>query len=134
MKGKQTMKKSLLLALLTLFMLSTTFHSYATVGTTNEEAQIIVDNANAKINSIIDKSQMKAAKVISQFEVGKLSLEEKDSKIDTIINQMVSKTNNISKSAIIKAAKLDITIQCSYIEVIIDSRAIMVDPLFIIGS
>jgi len=98
------------------------------------QAQAIVDKANKEIQDVIDTTCLKAEGVLAKYNAGKFTLEEKDAKINGLIDKMIDKTNKISLKAQKQAAKLGIKVECSLIEVIIDDRSIMVDPIFIVGT
>jgi len=98
------------------------------------QVQAIVDNANLQIQDVIDTTCLKAEGVLAKYNAGKFTLEEKDAKINNLIDKMMDKTNKISLKAQKKAAKLGINVGCSLVEVIIDDRSIMVDPIFIVGT
>jgi len=128
------MKKSLIIVLVALFMFSTSIIASAKVGSPDESASEVVNHANEKIQTIIETTQAKSANILMKYETGSITLAQKELETTTLIEKMLTKTNSISSKAIKKALTLGFSVECTFVEVIIDGQIILVDPLFIVGT
>lgn len=128
------MKKIISILLVFTFLFSFNVNAFAQVKSTDISAQQIVDNANQEINQIITSTIEKSEKVLTKYASSKITFEEKEAKIDELINYMLTKTSKISQNAQRKCAKFGVLTQCTYVEVLIDKKIILVDPVMIVGT
>lgn len=98
-----------------------------------EKAIKIVNKANAKVEQIIDKALLKAETIVTKYENGKISLEDKDVKIEALVVKLQTKAKSITERAMAKATDLGVIVECEWVEVTIDGNVYLVDPIRIVG-
>jgi len=81
---------------------------------------------NLKLEDMILDAQEDADKVLANDS---LTEDEKDAKIDAIIEKLIEKTNKVAAKTIVKADKNDVLVICEYVEVLIGDVIVLVDPL-----
>lgn len=128
------MKKIISILLVFTFLFSFNVNAFAQVKSTDISAQQIVDKANQEIDQIIATTIEKSEKVLYKYKTGKISYVEKEAKISELVNNMLTKTSKISQAAQKKCAKFGVLTQCTYVEVLIDQKIILVDPVMIVGT
>jgi len=100
------------------------------LGSVDVKASTDVDElvvvTNLKLEDIILDAQEDADKVLANDS---LTEDEKDAKIDAIIEKLIEKTNKVAAKTIVKADKNDVLVICEYVEVLIGDVIVLVDPL-----
>lgn len=100
---------------------------------TLEKVEGIIAKANERIEKKIANAVARSEKIVAKYEKGKLTESEKDAKIDALVTGLIDKTNQISLKARTRCEKLGYETVCEWVEVEIDSKIILVDPLYIVG-
>lgn len=93
-----------------------------------EEVIAKVNEANQQIQGEIDDAVAEANKAMDEYADDPAKL---DAELDMIIDELITNTNRIAKTAIDFAAEKGITVVCEYIEVTIGNRTVLVDPLWV---
>jgi hypothetical protein len=100
------------------------------LGSVDVKASTDVDElvvvTNLKLEDMILDAQEDADKVLANDS---LTEDEKDAKIDAIIEKLIEKTNKVAAKTIVKADKNDVLVICEYVEVLIGDVIVLVDPL-----
>jgi len=100
------------------------------LGSVDVKASTDVDElvvvTNLKLENMILDAQEDADKVLANDS---LTEDEKDAKIDAIIEKLIEKTNKVAAKTIVKADKNDVLVICEYVEVLIGDVIVLVDPL-----
>ncbi|MBN2222167.1 MAG: hypothetical protein JW708_08120, partial [Vallitaleaceae bacterium] len=127
------MKKVLLPLLSILFFMNTSISAFAYTDSQLEEATAIIEESEQQINNEIDKAVSKSVVILDRYERGLLSLTEKDQKIQTLISQLIHKTNQIAQKTQKKCNRIGVEVQCTYIYINIDGQEVAIDPFIIVG-
>lgn len=105
------------------------------------DVYVHVSAANNAIEARIERAQEDANRVLAQSALlYKLAFTDrqrdaitklKDTRIDQIINDLVRSTDRIAANTIETAARSGVTVICSYVEVVVGDRVVLVDPLIV---
>ena len=128
------MKRVLLPVLSILFFISTTMSTFAYTDSQFAEATAIIEEANQHIDEEIEKARDKSIAILARYELGLLSLDQKDQKIQMLIGQLTHKTNQIAQRTQMKCKRIGVEVQCIYIYITIDGHEVAIDPFIIVGT
>lgn len=126
------MKKIVSLMLVVVFMMGLGVVANAEVSEDLEQVYAIVNEANDEIQDYIDEAVEESEDVVAAYENGELTFDEKEAAIDAIVEYLLDTTNAIAADCKAEAEELGFTVKCVLVEVFIDGRSVMVDPLLII--
>ncbi len=128
---EQVMKKIASLMLVIVFMMSFGVVANAEVSEELEQVYVAVNEANNDIQEYIDEAVEESEEVIAEYENGDLTLDEKEEAIDAIVDDLLDTTNTIAAECKAEAEELGYDVICVLVEVMIDGRSVMVDPLIV---
>lgn len=112
----------------------TLFGSFAFADTDVENQEYVlsevtedIDLANEQIDNLIENA-IEDAELLTTNDLKRYELE-----LDKIIKELIKDVDKVAKEAIKDAAKNDITVYCELIEVEINERVVLIDPLIVGG-
>lgn len=128
------MKKMVTIVTVALLMVS--FASTAIAGTdlsSYDEADKIIEQANRTIDKKIKTAIKDSQKIVKDFDKGKLSYDEKELQIELLAQLLIEETNTVSSTCRQKVEDLGYYAICTWIEVELDGKTYLVDPIRIVG-
>lgn len=128
------MKKMVTLLTVALLMVSFASTTFASTDFSNyDEADKIIEQANRSIDATIKTAVKESKKIVKDYEKGRISFDEKELLIATLVEELIEETNLISSTSRAKVKDLGYYAICTWIEVVIDGKVYLVDPLRIVG-